>query len=192
MNLANKLTLFRIFLVFPAILFILCDFIPLRWVYVFLIFLAACYTDYLDGKIARKNNYITNFGKIMDPLADKILVISMFICFVGLGFAPILPVLLIVIREFIVTSVRLLLAKCNGVVIPANIWGKLKTVTQMFAIGVIIAFQMYIEMTGTEGMKNTDCFVVTFFSGILVWFSAVLSIISGGIYVFKSRKFFSF
>lgn len=192
MNLANKLTLFRIFLVFPAILFILCDFIPLRWVYVFLIFLAACYTDYLDGKIARKNNYITNFGKIMDPLADKILVISMFICFVGLGFAPILPVLLIVIREFIVTSVRLLLAKCNGVVIPANIWGKLKTVTQMFAIGVIIALQMYIEMTGIEGMKNTDCFVATFFSGILVWFSAVLSIISGGIYVFKSRKFFSF
>lgn len=192
MNLANKLTLFRIFLVFPAILFILCDFIPLRWVYVFLIFLAACYTDYLDGKIARKNNYITNFGKIMDPLADKILVISMFICFVGLGFAPILPVLLIVIREFIVTSVRLLLAKCNGVVIPANIWGKLKTVTQMFAIGVIIILQMYIEMTGIEGMKNTDCFVVTFFSGILVWFSAVLSIISGGIYVFKSRKFFSF
>lgn len=192
MNLANKLTLFRIFLVFPEILFILCDFIPLRWIYVFLIFLAACYTDYLDGKIARKNNYITNFGKIMDPLADKILVISIFICFVGLRSAPILPVLLIVIREFIVTSVRLLLVKCNGVVIPANIWGKLKTVTQMFTIGAIIILQMYIEMAGTEGMKNTDCFVVTFFSGVLVWFSAVLSIISGGIYVFKSRKFFGF
>lgn len=192
MNLANKLTLFRIFLVFPAILFILCDFIPLRWAYVFLIFLAACYTDYLDGKIARKNNYITDFGKIMDPLADKILVISMFICFVGLGFAPILPVLLIVIREFIVTSVRLLLAKCNGVVIPANIWGKLKTLAQMFAIGLIIILQMYIEIVGIEGMKNTGYFVVTFFSGVLVWFSAILSIISGGIYIFKSKKFFGF
>ncbi len=192
MNLANKLTLFRIFLVFPAILFILCDFIPLRWVYVFLIFLAACYTDYLDGKIARKNNNITDFGKIMDPLADKILVISTFICFVGLGFAPILPVLLIVIREFIVTSVRLLLAKCNGVVIPANIWGKLKTVTQMFAIGVIIILQMYIEMAGAEGMTNTDYFVVTFLPNMLVWISAILSTISGGIYVFKSRVFLVF
>lgn len=187
MNTANKLTVFRIFLVFPAVFLILCDCIPLRWFYVFLIFLIACYTDHLDGKIARKQGSITDFGRIMDPLADKILIISMLICFVGMKFVAILPVVLIVMREFIVTSVRLLLIKSNGTVIPANIFGKLKTVSQMLTICVIITSQMYIEI-----VRPLDVVVLNMTIIILLWISAALSLISGGIYVFKSRKFLIF
>ena len=184
MNTPNKLTVLRIFLVFPAVFFVLCTCIPGRWIYALLMFIFASYTDYLDGKIARKHNYITDFGKIMDPLADKILVISMLICFVGLKISPVLPVVLIVIREFTVTSVRFLLLKTGGKVVPANIWGKLKTVSQMITINAIILFQMYIEMTGNKfGMISSTI------SNALIWISAAFSLISGMVYILGNRKF---
>lgn len=184
MNTPNRLTILRIFLVFPAVFFVLAEFIPGRWLCAFLTFAFASYTDYLDGKIARKYNYITDFGKIMDPLADKILVISMFICFVGLKLSPILPVVFIVIREFTITSVRFLLLKTGGKVVPANIWGKLKTVSQIIAINTVILFQMYIEITGNEFHE-----LFSTISYSLIWISAVFSVISGIIYIWKNRKF---
>ncbi len=186
MNIANKLTIFRFFLVFPVVLFILCDAIPFRWIFALFVFLMASYTDYLDGSLARKYNYITDFGKIMDPLADKLLVISIFICFVGLKISPILPVVLIVIRELVVTSTRFLVLKNNGGVISANIWGKLKTVTQMVTISAIMIFQIYMEMANPLDDILKILFVC---QNVLIWLSTVFSLISGIIYIWKSKKF---
>lgn len=186
MNTPNKLTVLRIFLVFPAVFFVLSGFVPGRWVFAFLTFVFASYTDYLDGKIARKHNHITDFGKIMDPLADKILVISMLICFVGLRLSPILPVVFIVIREFMITSVRFLLLKTGDKVLPASLWGKLKTISQILAINAVIFFQIYIEIISNE-LNNTFSTI----SYALVWISAVFSVISGIIYIWKNRKFLS-
>lgn len=183
MNTANKLTIARIFLVFPTLFFIFCEVVPYRWIWVFGIFMAACVTDYLDGKIARDNNYVTDFGKIMDPLADKILVISMYICFVGMHFSPILPVVLIVIREFAITSVRFLMVEKRRKVVGANTFGKLKTFSQMVAIYSVILWQMYIEMFGNDGtMMFNVC------SGILIWISCVFSLVSGVIYLYQSKE----
>ena len=183
MNTANKLTIARIFLVFPTLLFIFCEFIPYRWFWIFGIFMAACVTDYLDGKIARDNNYVTDFGKIMDPLADKILVISMYICFVGLGFSPILPVVLIVIREFMITSVRFLVMQKRQKVVAANIFGKLKTFSQMMAIYSVILWQIYIEIFGHE-----DATMFNICSSVLIWISCIFSLVSGVIYLYQSKE----
>ena len=107
--------------------------IPHHYLVAGLIFGAASYTDHLDGKLARKNGQITTFGKFMDPLADKVLVVSALICFVSLGLAPVWMVLLIVAREFMVTFIRLVAAE-SGMVLAANNWGKAKTVSQMTAL----------------------------------------------------------
>lgn len=180
-NIANKLTIFRMVLVFPIIIFLSCDFIKYRWIYSFIIFLLASYTDHLDGKLARKQNNITDFGKIMDPLADKLLVISIFTYFVGFGIAPTLPVVMMIAREFIVTAMRFLATKSGGAVIPANIFGKLKTVSQMFSITVIMVFEIYIEITG----KSLGFQFGTFLS-LLTWICSAFSIISGIIYIFEN------
>lgn len=183
MNTANKLTVFRIFLVFPSIFFVLCEWFPHRWFFAFFTFLAASFTDYLDGKIARRYNYMTDFGKIMDPLADKILIISMYICFVGLGISSILPIILIVIREFSITSVRFFVSKRKNIVISANIFGKLKTISQIIAISSVMLTQMYIEVFGNIYLIKLNLIV-----GILIWISCAFSIISGVIYLYQSKK----
>ncbi|MGN1043316.1 MAG: CDP-diacylglycerol--glycerol-3-phosphate 3-phosphatidyltransferase, partial [Acutalibacteraceae bacterium] len=173
-NIANKLTVFRMILVFPIIIFLSCDFIKYKWVYSFIIFLVASYTDHLDGKLARKQNNITDFGKIMDPLADKLLVISIFTYFVGFKIAPILPVVLMIMREFFVTSMRFLVTTNVGSVIPANIFGKLKTVFQMLTIIIIMCFEIYMEITG----KKLDI-PVNVLCSLLTWICAVFSVSSG-------------
>lgn len=183
MNMANKLTVLRIFLVFPAIFLVLCDWLPYRWIGAFLVFLSASVTDYFDGKIARKYNYITDFGKIMDPLADKMLTISMYICFVGLGISPILPIVLIVIRELLVTSVRFFVSEKRNVVISANIFGKLKTLSQMVAIISVMLMQIYIEIFGSNYFVKLNLTV-----SALIWLSCVFSIVSGAIYLYQSKK----
>lgn len=180
-NIANKLTIFRMILVFPIIIFLSCDFIKYRWAFSFITFLLASYTDHLDGKLARKQNNITDFGKIMDPLADKLLVISIFTYFVGFGISPTFPVVMMIMREFIVTAIRFLATKSGGCVIPANIFGKLKTVAQMFAITLIMIFEIYIEFTGKSLSFNLDIF-----RSILTWICAVFSIVSGVVYVFEN------
>lgn len=139
MNLPNKLTILRIIMIPFFVLFMLLDG-GLSQTYRYIaavIFIVASFTDLLDGKIARKYNLVTNFGKFMDPLADKLLVCSGLICFVGLGQLPAWFVIIIISREFIISGFRLV-ASDNGVVIAASYWGKFKTVSQMIMSVLLI------------------------------------------------------
>ena len=139
MNLPNKLTVLRVILVPFFVLFLLgADYMgPFSPYIALIIFIVASLTDMLDGKIARKYNLITNFGKFMDPLADKLLVCSALICFVDMHRMPTWVVLIIIAREFIISGFRLIAAE-NGRVIAAGIWGKAKTVVQMIMCILLI------------------------------------------------------
>lgn len=138
MNLPNKLTILRVIMIPFFLIFMLTDLGNEAGKYIALfLFCAASITDFLDGYIARKNNLVTNFGKFMDPLADKLLVCSALISFVELGKVPAWIVIIIVAREFIISGFRLV-ASDNGVVIAASYWGKFKTVSQMIMIILII------------------------------------------------------
>lgn len=131
MNLPNKLTVIRMALIPVFLAFMMLHgAVPHSFLIAAIIFAAASFTDYLDGHIARKQNLVTDFGKFMDPLADKLLVLSAMICFVESGWASGLAVIVILAREFLVTSVRLIAAG-HGKVIAADIWGKVKTVLQI-------------------------------------------------------------
>lgn len=179
MNTPNKLTVLRIFLVPIFILFLINKSIYYNFLWAEIIFCIASITDHFDGKIARKNNQITDFGKFLDPLADKILVTSAFVCFIELGLIPSWAVVIILAREFIVTSMRLIAAG-KGKVIAANIWGKLKTVSQMTAIIFsieILFLKENLELTG-------DVFyVLNSINIILIWISILMTIISGVVYI---------
>lgn len=133
MNLANKLTIFRVVLVPFFVLFMLIDFTEYNRLIAFLLFVIATLTDHFDGAIARKYNMVTSFGKFMDPIADKLLVSSALICLTELGEVPAWAVIIIILREFAVSGVRLVAAD-NGSVIAASPWGKAKTVAQMVMI----------------------------------------------------------
>ena len=138
MNLPNKLTMFRVILIPFFVLFMLVDITTVdKWIALG-IFIIASLTDLLDGKIARKYNLVTNFGKFMDPLADKLLVCSALICLVELAKIPAWMVIIIIAREFIISGFRLIAAD-NGVVIAASYWGKFKTTFQMVMICLLIA-----------------------------------------------------
>ena len=137
MNLPNKLTMFRILMIPFVLVFLLVDITTYdRWVAVTL-FIIASLTDMADGKIARKYNLITNFGKFMDPLADKLLVCSVMIALIELGRIPAWIVIVIIAREFVISGFRLV-ASDNGVVIAASYWGKFKTVFQMVMVILMI------------------------------------------------------
>ena len=145
-NISNKLTIFRIILVFPIILVLFYVNNNLsKYLISGILFLIASYTDYLDGKIAREKNLVTAFGQIMDPLSDKILVLSVLICFLSLNLITGLPVILVIIREFLITSIRFLVLNNNKNIISANIWGKFKTVSQIFSIFFIFISQIYLN-----------------------------------------------
>ena len=133
MNLANKLTIFRVVLVPFFVLFMLTNFTEYNRLFAFLIFVIATLTDHFDGAVARKYNMVTSFGKFMDPIADKLLVSSALICLTELGEVPAWAVIIIILREFAVSGVRLVAAD-NGSVIAASPWGKAKTVAQMVMI----------------------------------------------------------
>ena len=136
MNLPNKLTILRIIMI--PFFMLLDGGVNQTYRYIAaVIFIVASFTDLLDGKIARKYNLVTNFGKFMDPLADKLLVCSGLICFVGLGQLPAWFVIIIISREFIISGFRLV-ASDNGVVIAASYWGKFKTVSQMIMSVLLI------------------------------------------------------
>lgn len=184
MNLPNKLTVLRMILVPFFVLALLWPF-PHHYLIALIIFGAASYTDHLDGMLARKHNQITDFGKFMDPLADKILVISALVCFVSLGLCDVWLVLLIIAREFMVTSIRLVAAG-KGSVIAANNWGKAKTVSQIVAICVILLLQ-YIGELGGLGLVGfvTEKMAVLFW-GIGEVFLAIatfFAVLSGLIYL---------
>ena len=137
MNLPNKLTIVRIIMNPFFVFFLLTDFVAgSKWIATVL-FCAASITDFLDGHIARKYNLVTNFGKFMDPLADKLLVCSAMICLIQTGQLAAWIVVIIIAREFIISGFRLI-ASDNGVVIAASYWGKFKTTFQMLMVIVLI------------------------------------------------------
>lgn len=173
MNLPNKLTCLRVCLIPFFVLFMLADFgVWQKWV-ALVIFVSASLTDALDGHIARSRNLITNFGKFMDPVADKLLVCSALICFVQMGVIPAWIVIIIVAREFIVSGFRLV-ASDQGIVLAAGIWGKLKTVCQMVMTIVLI---MDIQLTAFRILGQ-----------ILIYASLLLTIISMVDYIWNNRQ----
>lgn len=138
MNLPNKLTILRVILIIPFVLCMLLPGVGTAGKYAaVVIFIIASLTDMLDGKIARKNNLVTNFGKFMDPLADKLLVCAAMICLTANGKLAAWIVIVIISREFIISGFRLV-ASDNGVVIAASYWGKFKTTFQMVMIVMLI------------------------------------------------------
>lgn len=184
MNLPNKLTIARVIMVPFFVLFLMNITIPHHIVIALGIFALASFTDHLDGSIARKRNLITNFGKFLDPLADKILVISALACFVALDWTNVWFLIVIIAREFMVSAVRLIAAD-NGKVVAANVWGKVKTISQMVAILVILILQYIQElmdlhvMPGFSGSQTVFYIIGECFVGICVFFT----IISGIIYL---------
>lgn len=183
MNLPNKLTILRVALIpFFVAAMLLAGKVKKAGIDIFIlialiIFIGASITDWLDGKIARKRGLVTTFGKFLDPLADKILVITALICF--LARCPMwidsVAVILILAREFMVSGVRLVVAN-EGVVVPAGIWGKLKTAFTMIAIVAILLL---------EGLGIHICWV----NEILIWIAAILTIISGVQYLAAYWKY---
>lgn len=190
MNLPNKLTVARIVMVPFFVAALLIDF-PFHSLVALIIFAAASITDLLDGKIARRQGLITDFGKFADPLADKILVTSALLCFVQLGLCDCVAVIIILFREFTVTSIRLIAAS-KGKVIAANIWGKVKTVTQMTAIICILVMQIVKEL-GSRFFPLPGSISGVFFciGEGLIWISVVFTIISGIVYVIQNKHFIS-
>ena len=188
MNLPNKLTVARIILVPFFVAALLIPF-PMHTLAALLLFIAASVTDLLDGKIARKNDLVTDFGKFADPLADKILVLSALLCFVQLGWCDCVAVIIVLFREFTVTSIRLIAAS-KGKVVAANIWGKVKTVTQMVAIITILVLRSagdIVSLTiGDVPMMNTAFYIT---GECLIWISTIFSIISGVIYFIQNKHF---
>lgn len=191
MNLPNKLTLLRIILVPFFIVSILIDF-PLRYLVSGVIFGIASVTDSLDGRIARSQNLVTDFGKFADPLADKILVISALVCFLQtglLGAYGAIPVVVVLFREFAVSGIRLLAAS-SGKVVAANIWGKIKTVSQMVGIMSIFAMQSVLEIMKLVNYPAQGLSDIFLFIGItIVWISTLFTIISGVIYIKDNSSF---
>ncbi|MBQ7965283.1 MAG: CDP-diacylglycerol--glycerol-3-phosphate 3-phosphatidyltransferase [Ruminococcus sp.] len=190
MNLPNKLTVLRIILVPFMVAAMLIPF-PFHYLVAGLIFGAASLTDYFDGKIARERNLITNFGKFADPIADKILVVSALVCFLANGLCDPIIIIIVLFREFVVTSIRLSAAS-SGTVVAANMWGKVKTVTQMIAIIAVFVFQVALEVYAVfpyapqlaiQMMENIFYVV----GEVMMWISVVFTVISGVKYVLDNK-----
>ena len=190
MNLPNKLTVVRICLVPVFVFFMLADFVSYRYIFALVVFAVASYTDHLDGKIARSRNLVTNFGKLMDPLADKILVMSALICFVKLNLASAVCVIIIMFREFAVTSIRLISVE-QGKVIPANNWGKAKTVSQMVAVIAVLTFQSVIQPGFFQAAAiNGNAVLLNVAGEVLIYIATLLTFVSGVIYARDSSHIF--
>ena len=186
MNLPNKLTLSRLAL---TVAFLLAEFakFPFSETCALLLFSMASLTDYFDGMIARRNHLITNFGTLMDPLADKILTCSAFIAFVGRGEIAAWMVVVIVARELAITGLRLL-AATNQVVLAAERYGKHKTISQIVAILAVLVATSYSEWGGwTQGVFG---WWIPVFAEIAKWVAVLLTLTSGGLYLARNRALF--
>lgn len=188
MNLPNKLTIFRIILV-PIMAIIPFLNFDIKWIVIDIIFILASITDKLDGYIARSKNQITTFGKFLDPIADKILVLAAMLILVEDNRLPAIIPIIVLFREFIVSGYRLVAVEKGGKVIAASVWGKLKTVTQMLAL--ILAF---VDQNGFA-----QCFVggltgfawwYNFITTILMSVSVVAAVLSGIDYIAKGKDLF--
>ena len=173
MNLPNKLTILRVILIPFFVVFMLFDITGVadKWI-ALVIFCVASLTDMLDGKIARKYNLVTNFGKFMDPLADKLLVCTALICLTSMDRLNVIVVLVIIAREFIISGFRLV-ASDNGIVIAASYWGKFKTVSQMALIIVLI-----MDLGGVWNVVGT----------VLTWVALILTVVSLIDYIAKNKQ----
>ena len=173
MNLPNKLTILRVILIPFFVVFMLFDSTGAadKWI-ALVIFCVASLTDMLDGKIARKYNLVTNFGKFMDPLADKLLVCTALICLTSMNRLNVIVVLVIIAREFIISGFRLV-ASDNGIVIAASYWGKFKTVSQMALIIVLI-----MDLGGVWNVVGT----------VLTWVALILTVVSLIDYIAKNKQ----
>ncbi len=185
MNLPNRLTVVRIILT-PVFLALFLSNIEHRFLWGLLVFAVGSFTDFLDGKIARKNGIVTVFGQLADPVADKILTTAALLAFMKLGLCNIWIIMIVLLREFTITSFRLV-ATAQGVVIPANIYGKIKTVSQMV---FSLAIMLLAELKDSGVLSET--FPLAGISNGLLWITAVLCVISGAIYVKQSIKLIDF
>ena len=194
MNLPNKLTVMRMALIPVFLVFMLVESIPHRYLLAAVIFAAASFTDYLDGHIARRDGLVTNFGKLMDPLADKLLVFSALVCFIELEMSSALIVFIILAREFLVTSVRLIAAE-QGTVIAADIWGKMKTVSQIIWVLIALIARWLEEswplfMTVSPGASAPPApglFLIGL-SFVIQTIVVILTVFSGFNYIWKNRS----
>ena len=189
MNIANKLTISRIFLTVIFMIFLFMEGFTYKLL-ALIVFIIASWTDFLDGYLAKKRNEISNFGKFMDPIADKVLIISAFLAFVEMRLIPAWIVLIIVFREFLITGLRLL-ALARGEVIEAAVAGKHKTVSQMVSIYAILIFIVFKEsgkrLFGFWNANMEYYFKQTIF--VLMIITALFTLISGISYLVKNRRF---
>lgn len=180
MNLPNKLTMLRIILIPVFLVLVLVESISLHYLWALLVYLIACFTDTLDGHIARSRGLVTDFGKLMDPLADKLLVMSALVAFIPVADVPVWVVVVILAREFMVTSLRLIAAG-KGVVIAADKWGKIKTISQMIWLNYTL---LMLWLFPEAGWAHT-VFVVLM--GIVV----ATTVLSGANYMLKNKELYS-
>ena len=192
MNLPNKLTVSR-FVLTIAFLGAMFSQVKYHETVALILFIAGGITDFLDGYIARRDKLITNFGILMDPLADKIMVCSAFIAFVGLNWIPPWMVVIIVARELAITGLRLLAAS-KGVVLAAEGYGKHKTITQIAAIIAILVMASY-EQWGAPGRAVFGLQVfgepwVKGFAQLAIWLAVILTFTSGWLYLWRNRALY--
>ena len=185
MNTPNKLTVFRVILIPFFVVLMLTDFVPYSQFWAVVVFAAASFTDFLDGYLARRDHLVTNFGKLMDPLADKLLVTSALICFVEIGLAPAWVVIIIISREFLVTSIRLVAAG-EGKVIAADKSGKYKTATQMIWVCYAILLEFFQGQMGAAVPS-----MLWYLHYGLMALVVALTVYSGAHYVLGNREFFA-
>lgn len=192
MNTPNKLTVVRIILVPFYVFFLLMPSVPHHYLIATIIFGAAAYTDHLDGSIARKRNMITDFGKFADPLADKIMIISALGCFVQIGLTNAIILILVVSREFMVTSIRLVAAD-KGKVVAANVWGKAKTISQIAVVLIVLLMQYILELNSMNciNLENADtlAFAFSIAADVLMWIMVFFTLLSGVIYIWDNREY---
>ncbi|MEA4911412.1 MAG: CDP-diacylglycerol--glycerol-3-phosphate 3-phosphatidyltransferase [Oscillospiraceae bacterium] len=177
MNLPNKLTVLRTLLVPVFLLFLLVPSIPGNYLWAFIVFAAASFTDFLDGRIARKNNIVTTFGKFLDPLADKVLVTCALVAFTALGYCPPVACIIIISRDYLVSAIRLIAVSGEGKVIAANIWGKIKTALQMLVLCAAMLALYFVSL----GLL--DAALVTVVCRAAMWLLAGVTALSGIVYL---------
>ena len=188
MNLPNKLTMFRVILIPFFLFFLLTELMGDLGNYISLaIFAIASLTDLFDGKIARKYNLVTNFGKFMDPIADKLLVSSALIAFVELGIMPAWAVIIMIAREFVISGFRLVAAD-TGLVLAASIYGKAKTATQMVACVFFILYQPICHILNKALQYDEIPTFMIVIKWVLIGVCVLLSLVSLADYLIKNRS----